>query len=30
VFRLETSGAVIRFIDGMLDRSNAKRAGRPG
>jgi DNA-binding PadR family transcriptional regulator len=28
VFRLETAGAVVRFIDGMLDRSSAKNLGR--
>lgn len=28
VFRLETAGAVIRFIDGMLDRSGTKSLGR--
>jgi DNA-binding PadR family transcriptional regulator len=28
VFRLETAGAVIRFIDGMLDRSSARKLGR--
>ncbi|HEX4518238.1 MAG TPA: PadR family transcriptional regulator [Gaiellaceae bacterium] len=28
VFRLETAGAVVRFIDGMLDRSGAKSMDR--
>ena len=28
VFRLETAGAVVRFIDGMLDRSSQKSLGR--
>jgi DNA-binding PadR family transcriptional regulator len=29
VFRVETAAAVVRFIDGMLDRSRTRNLGRP-